>query len=333
MPVDPDFQAILDRVNALPATDFSRPPVELAREMRSAPVNIPPLWNPVSVEVRRIPGKDGYAIPVRIYRPSSPRPHPVLVSMHGGGWVRGSLDSDEFRSHFIAHESGCAVVSVDYRLAPEYRYPTALEDCFAVTEWVAAQGASQGFDADRIGVAGDSAGGNLAAAIALMARDRGGPPLQCQILVYPICDHDFDRPSYIENAEGKLLTRTLMKWFWEQYAGPANRDQPYLSPLRANDLGNLPPALVVTAEHDPLRDEGELYAKRLREAGNTVEALRMDGLIHPFQTLAVLHPKSLESLRLMSAFANRHLGGSDQVSQTSMSGQAVVSVSNARKER
>lgn len=307
MAVDPEFQAILDRVNILPQTDFSRPPTELAGQMRSAPINIPPLRNPVSVEVRTVPGKDGYAIPVRIYRPSSPRPHPVLVSMHGGGWVRGSLDSDEFRSHFLAHESDCAVVSVDYRLAPEHRYPVALEDCFAVTEWVAAQGASQGFDADSIGIAGDSAGGNLAAAVALMARDRGGPSLQCQILIYPICDHDFDRPSYIANAEGKLLTRRLMQWFWDQYAGPADRDQPYLSPLRANDLAGLPPALVVTAEYDPLRDEGELYATRLQDAGNIVDRVRMDGLIHPFQTLVVLHPKSLESLRLMSVFASRHL--------------------------
>lgn len=307
MAVDPEFQAILDRVNALPQTDFSRPPIEIARQMRSTPINIPPLRNPVSVEVRSVPGKDGFAIPVRIYRPSTPRPHPVLVSMHGGGWVRGSLDSDEFRSHFLAHESDCAVVSVDYRLAPEHRYPVALEDCFAVTEWVAAQSASQGFDADRIGVAGDSAGGNLAAAVALMARDRGTPPLKCQILIYPICDHDFDRPSYIANAEGKLLTRRLMQWFWDQYAGSADRDEPYLSPLRANDLTGLPPALVVTAEYDPLRDEGELYASRLQDAGNIVDRVRMDGVIHPFQTLDVLHPKSLESLRLMSVFARRHL--------------------------
>lgn len=308
MPVDPDFQAILDRVNALPATDFSQPAAELAASMRSAPIHVPPLWNPVAVEVRTISGNDGYAIPVRIYRPSTPRPHPVLVTMHGGGWVRGSLDSDEFRSHFIAHEAGCAVVSVGYRLAPDYRYPTALEDCFAVAQWVAAQGEALGFDSDRIGVAGDSAGGNLAAAVALMARDHGGPALKCQILIYPICDHDFDRPSYIENGEGKLLTRALMQWFWDQYAGVADRDQPYLSPLRADDLSDLPPALVVTAEHDPLRDEGELYAARLRDTGNVVEALRMDGLIHPFQTLLPLHPKSVESFRLMATFAKRHLG-------------------------
>lgn len=310
-PVDPDFQAILDRVNALPPPDYGRPAVDIAREMRSAPIVIPPLRDPVTVEARRIPAKDGHLIPIRIYRPATAKPHAVLVSMHGGGWVRGSLDSDEFKSHFIAHESGCSVVSVDYRMAPEFRYPVALEDCFAVTEWVQANAEALGFDPDSIGVAGDSAGGNLAAALTLMARDRGGPKLRCQILVYPICDHDFERPSYIENAEGKLLTRAMMKWFWDQYAGPADRDQPYLSPLRSTDLGGLPPALILTAEHDPLRDEGELYARKLQEAGNIVEAHRIDGTIHPFQSLAVLNRKSLQSLQATAAFARLFLLADD----------------------
>lgn len=307
MTVDPHFQAILDVVNSLPPTDFSRSPVDIAREMRAAPVNIPPLPHPVAVQVRRIPGPDGVTVPIRIYRPTTPGPHPVLVSMHGGGWVRGSLDGDEFRSHLLAHLSECAIVSVDYRLAPEHPYPAALDDCYAVLTWVAANAAAEGFDADRIGVSGDSAGANLAAAVALMARDRGGPPLCCQILVYPICDHDFDRASYRDHAEGKLLTRALMQWFWDQYAGTADRNQPYLSPLRARDLGNLPPALVITAEHDPLRDEGELYARRLAEAGTLVEAVRMDGLIHPFQALAVLHPKTRDSFERMAVFAKRQL--------------------------
>lgn len=314
MPVDPDFQAILDRVNALPPPDYGRPAMDIAREMRSAPIVTPPLRDPVTVEARRIPANDGHPIQIRIYRPSTARPHPVIVSMHGGGWVRGSLDSDEFKSHFMAHASGCAVVSVDYRMAPEFRYPVALEDCLAVTEWVRANADSMGFEADRIGVAGDSAGGNLAAALALMTRDRGGPPLRCQILVYPICDHDFDRPSYLENAEGKLLTRAMMQWFWDQYAGPADRDQPYLSPLRSPDLRGLPPALILTAEHDPLRDEGELYARKLQEAGNIVEAQRIDGVIHPFQSLAVLNAKSIRTLEASAAFARRFLLAGDSQS-------------------
>lgn len=307
MTVDRGFQEILDVINALPATDYSRPPVELARAMRSAPVNIPPLKHAVSVEVRKVPGKDGYLIPIRIYRPSTSRPHGVLISMHGGGWALGSLDGDEFKSHYLAHESGCAVVSVDYRLAPEFPFPTPLEDCYAVTEWVATQSSNLGFDASRIGITGGSAGGNLAAAVTLMARDRDGPSLHCQVLTCPVCDHDFDRPSYLENAEGKMLTRTQMMWFWNQYAGGADRNQPYLSPLRAGDLRHLPPALVLTAEYDPLRDEGELYAKKLRDAGNEVESIRLDGLVHAFQSLAVQHPKSIESLDVTAAFVRRHL--------------------------
>jgi acetyl esterase len=143
----------------------------------------------------------------------------------------------------------------------------------------------------------------------MMARDQGGPPLRCQILLHPVCDHDFDRPSYRENAKGKLLTREAMMWFWEQYAGNADRDQPGLSPLRATDFSGLPPALVLTVENDPLRDEGELYAEKLRQAGVPVESARLEGLIHAFQSIAVLHPASQQSLLTIAGFAARHLGG------------------------
>lgn len=309
MSVHPDFQAILDVVNGLPAPDYTRPPLELAREMRSAPVMIPPLRHVVAVEVRTVPGKDGHAIPVRIYRPSSPRPHPVLVSMHGGGWVRGTLDSDEFRSHFIAYQAQCAVVSVGYRLAPEYPFPIPFEDCLAVTEWVAAQAAAMGFAPDRIGVAGDSAGANLATAVAIKLRDEEGPRLRCQVLAYPVCDHDFGRPSYLANGNGKLLSRDFMMWCWDQYAGAADRDLPYLSPLRCKDLANMPPALVLTAEYDPLCDEGEAYAEALARAGNEVEAHRLAGLIHAFQSVSPAHPLTIKSLQMAADFAARHLNG------------------------
>lgn len=305
--MDPQYQAILDRINALPAADLSRPPLAIAREMRSAPVLIPPLPHPVAVEARKIEMSDGYLVPVKIYRPASSGTHGVLISMHGGGWVRGSLDGDEYRSHKIAHESGCCVVSVDYRMAPEYPFPVPLDDCYAVLEWVAGQAASAGFDADRIGVFGDSAGGNLAAGVAMMARDRSGPALKCQILVHPVCDHDFGTPSYQSNGEGKLLTRALMMWFWDQYAGTANRNHPYLSPLRSEDLSRLPPALVLTAEYDPLRDEGELFARRLEQAGTEVELRRLEGVIHAFQSVAVEHPLSLASLQAIAAYAKTHL--------------------------
>lgn len=308
MTIDRDFQAILDVINALPPIDFARPPLEIAREMRGSPVLIPPLPHAVAVEVRRVPAEDGFPIPVRIYRPATPRPHPVLLNIHGGGWVRGSLDGDEYRCHFIAHRAECAILSIDYRLAPEHPYPRPLEDCYAVLAWAAANAAALGFDPVRVGIAGDSAGANLAAAVALMARDRAGPALCCQILTCPVCDHDFDRPSYVENGEGKLLTRALMMWFWQQYAREADRNDPYLSPLRAQDLRGLPPALVLTAEHDPLRDEGEAYAATLSAAGNKVVAKRIAGVIHAFQSIAVQHPSSIEALRTTADFAAQHFG-------------------------
>lgn len=307
MAVDSHYQAILDRINALPPLDLTRPPLALAQEMRAAPVLIPPVPHPVAVEVRKIAAADGHLIPVRIYRPLAPGPHAVLLSMHGGGWVRGSLDGDEYRSHLIAHESGCAVVSIDYRMAPEHPFPAPLEDCYAVLTWVAEQSSAASFRGDRIGVFGDSAGGNIAAALTLMARDRAGPKIACQILLHPVCDHDFDTPSYLENGEGKLLTRAMMMWFWDQYAGQADRTNPYISPLRSTDLSGLPPALVLTAEFDPLRDEGESFAGALTAAGCAVTRERLGGVIHAFQSVAVEHPLSLASLHTIATFARRHL--------------------------
>lgn len=307
MAIHPDFQKILDLANILPPADFTRPPLDLAREMRSMPATIPPLHTAVAVEARTVSAQDGYPIPIRIYRPLSPEPHAVLVSFHGGGWVLGSLDSYEFRSHFMAHEVGCAVVTVDYRLAPEHPFPVPFDDCLSVVRWIAAQADALGFDATRIGVGGDSAGGNLAAAVALKLRDTGGLKLKCQILDYPICDHDFDRPSYLQNSEGKFLTREMMIWFWNQYAAGADRNLRYLSPLRCADLTRLPPALILTAEYDPLRDEGEAYAQALQQAGNLVVSHRLAGHIHGFQSVCPDHPLTIESLEYAVRFIARHL--------------------------
>lgn len=309
MAVDPAFQTVLDVVNAMPETDFSRPPLELAGEMRAAPVRIPPLPHPVAVEVRAIAARNGHGVPVRIYRPDSPSPHAVLISLHGGGWVRGSLDGDEFRSHLMAHESGCAVISVDYRLAPEHPFPAALEDCLAVFAWAADNAASAGFDSERMGLAGDSAGANLAAATAICLRDAGALTPKCQILTYPVCDHDFTRASYEAFAKGLLLTRPFMMWCWDQYAAGANRDDPRLSPLRCGDLSGLPPALVFTAEFDPLRDEGEAFAAALSAAGNLLESRRIEGAIHAFQSVLPNHSLTLETLREAARFAARQLRG------------------------
>lgn len=237
----------------------------------------------VTAEDRDVLGPGG-PIAIRIYRPSPEQGLPVVLYLHGGGKVVGGLDSHDDICAELADRSGTIVVAVDYRLAPEHRFPAAFDDCWSVLEALA--DGDLGIGADRIVVAGDSAGGNLAAVVALMARDRSGPALRHQVLLYPVVDHDFDRPSYRANADGYLLTRDTMRWFWQQYvADPARRSEGYASPQRADKLEGLPSATVITAEYDPLRDEGEAYAERLRAAGVTTIAMRYDGQIHGFASL------------------------------------------------
>lgn len=309
MPVDTDIQKVLDVLNAMPAVDYAgMAPLQLARQMRAVPIVIPPIANPAArVENRKLPGPGG-DIPVRIYWPHGKGPSGVMVSLHGGGWVTGKLDSDEYKSHLLVHEAGCAIVSVDYRMAPEDRFPAAVEDAYSVTRWVEANAASLNVDPARIAVGGSSAGGNLAAAVPLMIRDRGGPKLRLQVLTYPVCDDDFDRPSYHANAERLLLSRRQMMWFWDQYVDQADRGNPYVAPMREKNLAGLPPALVITAEFDPLRDEGEAYAQRLGDAGVEVEMQRFDGMIHGFLSAAVLHPSSTAALMLTARALKKYLG-------------------------
>jgi len=241
------------------------------------------------VESRTVPGPRG-EIPVRVYTPEGRAPFPVLVYFHGGGWVIGSLETHDGLCRHLANAAGAVVVSVDYRLAPEHPFPASGEDAYAATRWVAANAAVIGGDAKRIAVGGDSAGGNLAAVVPLMARDRGGPPLVFQLLVYPVTDTpSANTASYRENAEGYFLTAKMMHWFWNHYCGKnPDLSDPYLCPLRAKDLKSLPPALVVTAEFDPLRDEGEAYAARLREAGVPATSKRYPGMIHGFFGMGAL---------------------------------------------
>jgi acetyl esterase len=196
--------------------------------------------------------------------------------------VIGSIETHDGLCRQLANAAGCIVVSVDYRLAPEHPYPAAAEDAYAATRWVVDNARSFGGDPSRVAVGGDSAGGNLTAVVSLMARDRGGPPLVQQLLIYPVTDAPTDKGSYRSNAEGYFLTADMMQWFWRHYTGEAGSAEPYACPLRAKSLAGLPPALVVTAEFDPLRDEGEVYAARLREAGVPVHLSRYDGMIHGF---------------------------------------------------
>ena len=234
------------------------------------------------VEERAVPGPAG-EIPVRVYAPAERGPLPALVYFHGGGFVCGSLDSHDALCRALANRAGCLVAAVGYRLAPEHPFPAAPEDCFAAVRWVAQRGRELGVDAARLAVAGDSAGGNLAAVTALLCRERGGPALRHQLLLYPVTARNFETASYRANADGYLLTRDTMVWFWSQYLrDPADADNPMAAPLRAKDVSGLPPASVVTAEFDPLRDEGEAYALRLAQAGVPTELTRCPGLIHGF---------------------------------------------------
>ncbi|MGE2723886.1 alpha/beta hydrolase [Mycolicibacterium pulveris] len=235
-----------------------------------------------------VAGPDG-PIPVRIYRPlGASGALPVLVYAHGGGWVFCDLDSHDGLCRAFANLLGAVVISVDYRLAPEHRWPAAAEDVYTVTQWTAQRADALGVDPARLMVGGDSAGGNLAAVTALMARDRGGPALAAQLLVYPMIAADFDTRSYQLFGQGFYNPRPALQWYWDQYVpSPADRSHPYASPLCA-DLQGLPPAVVVIAGHDPLRDEGVAYADALAEAGVHAAQCHYEGGVHGFITMAML---------------------------------------------
>ena len=283
MPLDPQAKALLDQMATAGA-----PPLETMSpsDARAGFAGMKELGGPAEPLAKvadiTIPVPDGQ-IPARVYTPAGSTPLPGLVYFHGGGWVIGSPDALDAPCSIIANAAGCVIVSVDYRLAPEFKFPTAAEDCYAAMRWVAENGATLGIDGSRLAVGGDSAGGNLAAVVSLMARDRGGPALVYQALIYPVTDFNFDTTSYTENAEALLLTKAAMVWFWNHYLrSPEDGQNPYASPLRAPDLHGLPPAFVVTAEYDPLRDEGQAYAARLREAGVEVDTKNYAGMIHGF---------------------------------------------------
>ncbi|MBN9090112.1 MAG: alpha/beta hydrolase [Reyranella sp.] len=240
---------------------------------------------------RTIPGPGG-PIAVRLYRPESASPEarlPALVFAHGGGWVFGNLDSHDVLCAQLAIEAGIAVFAIDYRLAPEARFPDAFDDVVAGLKWVAANGASVGIDSSRLAIGGDSAGGNLSAAVAIWARDHGGPKLRLQLLAYPVTDGVARAESYRLFADGYGLNAPTMEWFFDHYTpDKAMRDDWRLSPLRAKSLAGLPPALVVTAGYDPLRDEGRAYAWRLQKEGTVTDLVEFGGMLHGFLSSPML---------------------------------------------
>ncbi len=282
MPVDPQIQSLLDQAAEL-APLHTLSVAEARERMAARPIEGLRTPEVAGVEDRAIDGPDG-PLRVRLYTPRGSRPVPLLVFFHGSGFVVCSLDTHDVMCRNLCAGAGCVVASVDYRLAPEHKFPAAPDDCLAATRWAGANAAALGADPTRIAVGGDSAGGNLAAVTALRVRDEGGPALCAQVLIYPVTDYwTPGTPSYAENAEGYGLTRTGMEWFWNHYlARPEDARHPHAAPLRATHQRDLPPALVVTAEYDPLRDEGELYAARLRDAGVPTELVRYAGMNHGF---------------------------------------------------
>lgn len=253
------------------------------------------------VEDRTIPGPGG-ALPVRLYTPAGSGPFPMLVWFHGGGWVVGDVESADPTARHLAVGAGCVVVSVDYRLAPETKFPGAAEDCYAATRWAVAHAAEIHGDAERLAVGGDSAGGNLAAAVTLMARDQRGPALAFQLLVYPVTHCNYATKSYQAYAEGHLLSRASMQWYWDMYLHtPADAQNPYAAPLVASDLSGLPPALVLTAECDPLCDEGAAYAQRLSAAGVPTTYSCYGGMIHGFFGMPAVLDKGKQAVAEASA--------------------------------
>ena len=308
MPLDPQARAVMDQVAALglpPAHTVS--PQEARANAKSRPRPIGP--DVAKVEDREIPGPDSQ-VPVRIYTPNGDGPFPCLVWFHGGGWVVGDLDSADSTARHLTVGAGCVVVSIDYRLAPETKFPGPAEDCYAATSWVFENASGLGILADRIAVGGDSSGGNLAAAVCLMIKDRGGPNLAMQLLVYPVTDWSFQTDSYVGNAEGYQLTKDTMIWYWDQYVShDGDAQDPYAAPLKAPDLSGLPSALVITAEFDPLRDEGEAYANRLKVAGVPTSCTRYLGMIHGFFGMSAALDKGKDAISeasaaLMASFTN-----------------------------
>lgn len=286
MPLDPQIEFVLDLVKKANAPEFWQLTPDQAREQYLLRTDKLKVREPIHrSEDRRIPGPAG-PIPIRIYRSREPRAGeklPILVWYHGGGFVIGNLDTHDSACRLLANQADCLVVSVDYRLAPEHKFPAAVEDCEAALKWIVQHAPELHGDAGRIAVGGDSAGANLATVVALLARDAGHPKLAFQLLLYPCVAPEPETPSQHKFAEGYVLTRKTITWFFKQYLRSRKDENDFrFAPLIADDLSGLPPALVLVAGYDPLRDEGVDYAKRLIEAGNRVRLSNYEGMVHGF---------------------------------------------------
>jgi acetyl esterase len=294
MPMNPQVQALLAMFAQMPPVDYAIITPEALRAINDQPMQMgpPPVVARVEDLALDLPGR---SIAARLYVPEGAGESPPLVVFyHGGGWVIGTIETHDGTCRALARESGAAVLSVGYRLAPEAPYPAPLDDCYDALLWAHGHAARLGVDGARLAVSGDSAGGNLAAAVAIRARDQRGPALRHQLLIYPVTDTDFTRPSYAENGGGEaFLSTAMMRWFWQHYVGDVAAAPAEAAVLRHASLAGLPPATVITAEFDPLRDEGMAYAARLADAGVAVEADIAPGMIHGFFSMFEPVPDAL----------------------------------------
>jgi acetyl esterase len=294
MPLDKHVQAFLTTLEQAGAPRYGEQPIDEQRQaMQASAGTFFGSFEQVPFEDQVVPSK-GAPVPIRVYRPVE-RPAPIMIYLHGGGWVLGNLETAHRVCATLARLSSCIVVSIDYRLAPEHPFPAALEDAWTVTEWLSQRAETIGGQPDALAIGGDSAGGNISAVIARRARD-ASLKLGLQLLVYPVCDADLTTSSYTEFADGYWLTRDAMQWFWEQYLPGGDWFQADASPLRARDVTSVAPAHVITAEYDVLRDEGEAYGRRLEEAGVPTVIRRHDGMIHGFFRLPAVVPRANDAL-------------------------------------
>jgi acetyl esterase len=307
--LDPALEAQLRAEGSLNPPRLQDMPLAqaLAFLRQPKPPQTPPPDETATTEDRRIAGPDGNTIPLRIYRPPGAGPFPALLHFHGGGWVGGGIGNDELRCHATACRAAVIVISVDYRLAPEHKFPAGLEDAYATLLWLHHNARDIGADPNRFGVSGSSAGANLAIGVTFLARDRHGPKIKFQLLAYPVCDTSLSQPSHEENADAPLLSSAMMAWFIARYLPPGvAMDDPLAAPLRATDFRQLPPALVISAECDPLRDEAAAFAARLRDADLPVTYTCYKGMVHGFITRAPNHPESqaamAQTIRAIRAF-------------------------------